>query len=244
MQPWMELSTMPLGAEQLYWSRPSVELMKAFNMATYTLATQKKPVLAVMSSSLYAVEIMKRASFSLALAGTGTFDPQIFLEHMTAWVWGEAQPVNLADNSNPYHSILWAEPKIDSAENIIGRLDQLAARGCDLGIITTRKWDKILPWRHKSGDLIMGKSTGKIDPPNLSQWMVERLLKRHGWIVDAIIPFGGLRAAIWQRFIELSQHFNQLYWSDRCSQMMRCQMREPRWLWPLARLALIRAHWK
>lgn len=243
MQSWMEISTMPLGADQLYWSRPSLEFVRVFNMATYALMTQKHPVLAIVSSSFYAIEILKRSPHGMALAGTGTFKPQLFVDHMTSWMWGEVHPVNLPDEENLYRTILWAEPKTDSSAYITRRLKELSIKGCNLEIIITLKKGFNLSRRHKQRETIPIRAVGKFDPPSMNPLDMIRILKSTGWQVDTLFPFLGPRAAAWQRFSDIFKRFNMQYWSDRCLQMKRSQMREPKWLWPMAHLVLIRAHW-
>ena len=233
----MDISSIPLAVDQLYWSRPNPEIMRAFNMATYALTNRRLPTLAIVSSSLYAVEIMKRSSNSLALAGTGTFDPKLFTEIMVPWAWGDVHPVELASERERYATILWAHPLKESVEAVLNRLRFLAERSCDLEVFVASgiRWGlPRLAGNRKS-------NAAKTRDMPLYPAEIINLLKLYEWQVDTLIPYNGPRAELWRGLAGIFNRLNWLLWSDRCSQMMRSQLREPGWLWRLAPMVLIRA---
>jgi len=233
----MDISSIPLAVDQLYWSRPSPEIMRAFNMATYALINRRQPTLAIVSSSLYAVEILKRSPYTLALAGSGTFDPKIFVDIMSPWAWGDIRPVEVQSEREKYATILWAHPQKESAEAISARLKFQSERSCDLEVLAVSG----ARWR-LSKALGTGRTGAiKIKDEPLSPKETVSLLKLFDWHVDSVIPFNGPRAVLWRRFAVFFARLNWLLWSDRCLQMMRSQLREPAWLWRLAPLVLIRA---
>jgi hypothetical protein len=202
------------------------------NLAALGLNSLKQPVLAVLSSSFYAVETIKRISQATTLVGTGIFDPFLFAEHMEPWAWGELRPARFADLQESFHAMLWAEALMRSGEATLKSLAPLALRGCTLEIITVSGLGAGQPKRGKSS---------KPEFESLKPGKLMKLLQQHGWIVDAVVPFHGLRSSFWQRLGDLFQRMEWLAWSDRCYLTLRSQMREPAWLWPLASLVLIRA---
>ena len=237
MQPRSDTSSSTsFAADQLFYSRPGTEYVRAANLATYAVIGGNRPILAVLSSSFHAVEILKRSPSSLSIAGTGSFNPVIFAEHMSAWSWGDIRPTKLEEETEQFKTIIWAEPKRDTADLTLRNIKFLAKHGSDLQIITSSGIKWLFP---KTGGRNATKPRSG-DSPLLPNGMVN-LLRMRGWKVDGVVPFLGPRAAFWKALGENFQRVNMLYWSDRCFQTMRSQLREPGWLWPLAPLALIRA---
>ena len=234
MQAWMELTKSPITAGRLYYSRPDQAFMRAFNQATFAQQTGKGITLAVVSSSFYAVEMLKRMSFKLDLAGTNSFNPQLFAEHMGQWAFGEMVPVDLFDLRENYNFILWAEPKVGSANYTLELLSNAALRGSELAIIVSSDYGFL--FQSKTG---RPKTKARVLMPGKTKVLLEEF----GWKVDAVIGFDGPKAKLWNFLASKFIKTNNLHWSDRCYQMQQLKMREPGWLWPLSRLVLIRARW-
>jgi hypothetical protein len=156
---------------------------------------------------------------------------------MASWSWGDIHPIDITTDEKKYANILWAQPLKESADEIITCLEKLAERGCNLNVVIFpggwQKWAKVLV----TGNV----NTVKPKDVSLHPGDTMELLKGYGWQVDTVISFNGARTAFWLLLGKSFNRLNLLLWSDRCYQMMRIQLREPAWLWPLAHTVLIRA---
>ena len=234
MQALKELTTAPITAGRLYYSKPDQAFIRALNQAMFAQQTGKGSTLAVVSSSFYAVEILKRTSQKLALAGTESFNPQLFTEHMDKWAIGELIPVDLFTLQEKFNIMVWAEPKHRSANLTIEQITNLAVRGSELIILVTSDFGFL-----RSSNVIGRKSKER----SLIPRAIKVILKENGWQLDSIIGFYGIKAKFWNFLAMKFLQADNLHWSDRCRQMQHLKMREPGWLWPLYHLALIRARW-
>jgi hypothetical protein len=224
--------TMPHSSDQLYWSRPDPAHFRALNLAAVFLNKDKQASLAILSSSFFAVETIKRTPYPIKIVGTGVFDSSLFADHMRRWAWGEIEPVQLNELKGTFSAMLWAEPQKRDSRQVLGVLDQIAARGCSLDVIIGSGGIRIAARKI---------SDGLKDREGTTPQQVIKLLRRFRWQVDTIVPYYGPRYTFWRGLSNLFLKTGRLNWSDRCIQTLNSRMREPAWLWRLASLVMIRA---
>ncbi len=216
----------------LYLRRPSLEYCQALDRLVQGNHAANIPSLAVLSSVVHAVELLKRCQGLLHLTGTGAFNAGHFVAQARGWNWGPIAAVDLANIGPIYPSIMWAEPELSSAQTIAFQLRNLASAGVDLRVITTGPLRRFLPaWQ---------TCPRPADHP-LNPRAVFHLLRKTGWQVQEQITFHGPRSVAWTFLARLANRIGQLDWADRCTLMMRACYQEPGWLWPAAPLVLIRA---
>src|SRR5574341_850163 len=129
----------------LYLRRPTPEYGQAFDLAAVSLNQPGGPVLAVLSSSAHAAEILKRCPQPVDFASTGSFDAVQFVAEAQAWAWGTVNSVTLDQTSTRYAALLWAEPEATSAHSIARALRRLAAPGAKLSVIASSLLRRFLP---------------------------------------------------------------------------------------------------
>ena len=231
MQDLKEHLPEPLQVGRLYYSKPDHSFIRALNLAAFNHQAGKGSTLAVVSSSFYAVEMLKRFR-KLSLAGTSSFDPKLFVEHVGIWALGDLNLVDISDLPEKYEAIMWAEPKQSSARLVLEKFSTASMRGTELMILTSPSF-RLFKMPKKI-------NTRKKDQSLKPQAMIS-LLKVNGWDVDLTTSFYGIKAIFWNYIAEKLSQYNYPLWSDRCYQMKRAKMRESSWLWPLSRLVLIRS---
>ncbi|MBM4430648.1 MAG: hypothetical protein FJ026_09935 [Chloroflexi bacterium] len=218
--------------ETLYLQPLPWEYSQALDLGTTTLHAGPQPDLAVLSSTLYAVELLKRCHAALDLAGTGSFDAAGFARLAQPWSWGPLQAVHLDQLAGPYAALLWAEPEAACALPVARRLREVAAPGATLHVIASAPLRRLLPiWR--------GQPPPAEQP--LTPRAVRRVLERAEWQVESHTALHGPHAFLWSRLSQLAQACRRPDWSDRCLFAMRSRYREAGWLWPLAPVSLVRA---
>lgn len=217
---------------ELYQRRPSLEYSQAFDLCVKNIHNQDRAILAVLSSPVHAVELLKRCQSPLHLAGTGRFDAANFVTAAQEWAWGPLGEADLAGTGRAYSSILWAEPEEDSAEKVAYQLRHQAASRADLWVITTGPLRRFLPaWQDQPAPAIHP----------LDSRVMKQMLRKAGWQIREQVAFHGPRSIAWSYLGRAAEKLKRPDWGDQCNLAMRKSYREPGWLWPLAPLALIHA---
>jgi hypothetical protein len=221
------------SAESLYMCWPTPEYRGAFDLAAQGLNAAEGRALAVFSSAVGAVEVLKRCPGPVEMVGTGAFNAAQFLSEMQDWAWGPVKAVSLpGENVRPYAAILWAEPEAGSAGVVAGQLRRLAEPGAGLWVLATNGLRRFLPaW---------GAEPRPATSP-LSPRGVLKLLREAGWGVVDRVGFHGLRSIAWGYALRLAESLGRPDWGDRCRLGMRAAYQEEGWLWHSATLALIHA---
>lgn len=218
--------------QAIYIRRPSREYAWAFDMAASRINRPDGVALAVVSSPVHAVELLKRCTMPLELCGTGAFDSNPFVERADGWAQNSLASVDLRGEGRQYSRIVWAEPEELSAVEIAHRLAAAAVVGATLDVIVSAPLRRFLPeWR------TLPLPAERSLPLN----KVIDVLRSAGWQVEQPDVFHGPRSIGWNLLARAAALVGRPDWSDRCLSAMQTGYREPGWLWPLAHLALIRA---
>jgi len=219
--------------EELYLRRPTLEYAQAFDLAAGTLNRGEGPGLAVVSSPVHAVELLKRCPGPVDYWSTENFDAPAFVAEAQGWAWGAASAALLNhQNTKAYEALIWAEPESHSALAKAMLLRSVAQANAVLVVIASAPLRRFLPaWQ------IHPRPAQ--DP--LSPGAVRRALSKAGWQLKETITFHGPRAVAWTKLAQLLERLGRPDWGDRCLFAMRANYREPGWLWPLAPVSLIRA---
>jgi hypothetical protein len=213
-----------------YLHSPSWEYNLAFNMAMAGWETRAEPLRAVMSSEIHAVELLKRCQRPLHISGSGEFEAEQFFSQMRDWAWGPIQFLPLVSTGQHYSSFIWAEPEIESTEEVIRSLGRMAEPGAQLKVITSSLLHHFLPaWQTQPHPARKPSLPGS----------VTRLLRAAGWKISNQIVFHGPRSIFWSLFSRAAEQLGRPDWADRGLFAMRSSYREPGWLWPAAPLTLI-----
>ena len=106
--------------QAIYVRRPSPEYARAFDQAVDRLNRPDGAALAVVSSPVHAVELLKRCTVPLALCGTGSFDANTFVGPAVSWAQNTLASTDLRIEGKQYSRMLWAEPEELSAVEMLG----------------------------------------------------------------------------------------------------------------------------
>lgn len=217
--------------EDLYLRRGIWEYSQAFDLAAAALARADGPALVVSSSAVHAVELLKRCSVPLDMAGTGSFDPYEFAALAQPWSWGPIRAVRLPGDAGPYAAMLWAEPEAASATTVARALRQVAAPAATLDVIASAPLRRYLP-------LWQVQPLPARQP--LTPAAARRRLEAAGWQVQRQVALHGPRAIAWARLSQFAEALGRSDWADRFLFAVRRQYCEAGWCWPLAPLTWMR----
>ncbi len=218
--------------QDLYLRRACWEYSQAFDLAAAALTRTPGPALAVVSSAVHGVELLKRCPAPLDLAGTGVLDAGEFVAQAAPWSWGPIRAVDLSTGLRRYSAMLWAEPEAASAATVAGRLKQLAATGATLDVITSSSLRRYLPvWQRQPRPSERPLTPG-------AAW---RTLLAAGWQAAGQVSFHGPRAIAWTKLAQLAEALGRPAWADRCLYWMRRHYREGGIWWRLSPVTLTHA---
>lgn len=221
----MNVPSLPVS--ELYLRCPTLEYSLAFDLALQSFFHDRGPILAVLSSAVHAVELIKRVQAHLSLLGTGSFDPVSFTAEAQSWAWG---PLQVAAPGQLFRCAIWAEPEVGSAREMLQTLQLRLAPGSPVAILASAPLYRYLPaWQ----------TVAKPAAHPLLASQVRQLLTRSGWVVERQVCFHGPRAIVWSLAARISLALRQPAWSDRCLLAMRSAYQDPAWCWILSPLVLI-----
>lgn len=207
--------------EDLYFQKPAVEYRLAFDVANSIINKNSRSNLAVISSSLHATEIVKRCRFDLDIVGTGSFTVEQFVDIASDWSPMRINAVKLKEmpkfTRRTYSSIIWAEPEVDSSEEVANLLRRSSLVGTSLMVVTTTRLRHFLPvWR------------SALRPAHnpLSPGATMRSLAKVGWRVDGWQAFHTPQSVFWAGLSRLASIANRPDWRDRCFFAMRAAYRK------------------
>lgn len=217
--------------EALYLQAPTPEFRQALDLAVAPLQGAAGEVLALVSSPFYAVEVLRRVTRPLVLAGSPGFELQPWLEHLRAWSWAEVQALAVGE-SGAFQAILWAEPQRPSSAKLAAWLRQVAAPGASLSVIASTGLRRFLPaWQ--------GASRPATDPLPAAQ--LSALLRQAGWQPAEQCGFHGPRSVGWTLLMRLAEALGRPDWADRARFGMRNSFIEIGWVSKYCPLNFIRA---
>jgi hypothetical protein len=236
---------------QLYLDNPTPEFRQALNIACESFIRidpkrSRNPEgrnLAVVSSTFYAVELLKRCPGPLEVAGLGSFEAESFVEQARGWAWGELVPTSFPLNGE-YSWLVLAEPDRcdvtggDRLKLLLADLREHASPGATLTIIASTFLRSYLPAWHRN------KTNSDWQPAKypLAASQVPALLRRTGWRVEYCLGFHGPRSITWTFLARLADSLGRPDWTDRARFAMRNSYKEKGSLWKFSPLTLICAH--
>lgn len=236
---------------QLYTDNPTPEFRQALNIACESFIRidpkrSQNPEgrnLAIVSSTFYAVELLKRCPSLLEVAGVGSFEAESFVKQAKGWAWGELVPTSFP-LTGEYSWLVLAEPDRcndtggDRLKLVLANLREHASPGATLTIIASTLLRSFLPAWHRQKnypDWLPAKA-----PLDASQ--VPGLLRRTGWGVEHCLGFHGPRSMAWTFLARLAVSLGRPDWTDRARFAMRNSYVERGFLWKFSPLTLICAH--
>lgn len=218
------------SVEALYLRRPTPEYAHAFDVFAQAVAHSHGPVLAVMSSPVHAVELLKRCPQPLSFLNTPQFNANQFIAEAAGWAWGALQAVT--SPTDTYATILWAEPDESEATDLLPVFKAVSTPNTTLLIISSGFLRRYLPaWQAQP------HPTQRPMPPGA----VLHALRRQGWQAHPLHAWHGPRAMFWSGLYRMAEILQRPDLSDRCLFAMRAHYREPGWWWPVTPVALIQA---
>ncbi len=222
-------SALMLDIKNLYLNQPSREYRLSFDMIADHINNTKRKSLCLCSSAIYVVELLKRCSCKLDIAGTRSFDADEFMSSFDGWVCEGIQTVELDIFPPDYDVIVWVEPGEYQVDLVFHKLRELADNDTKLLVINRGPLMRVLPvWKTK------------IQPGArlLSQWRLNQILNAAGWQVESVLVFHGPRSIFWSFLLRASTIMKRPDWSDRFIFAMRNTFQEPEWIWWLSTLSL------
>lgn len=221
--------------ETFYLRAPTLEYRFAIDRATANLEKVVGPALAMISSPFYAVEVLRRISKPIDLAGSG-------IEGLTAAEIETITSVKVNSiagdgiealaGETKYSVFLWAEPQADLATPTAAALRKLAAPDSVLNIIASTGSRRWLPgWQKEIYATFRPADTGSLP----------KILPAAGWRIVSQTGFHGPRAVVWTVAMRLYEQLGRPDWADRARFGMRKDYTESGWSWKQCPLALITA---
>jgi len=215
--------------EALYLRCPTAEFRMALDRAVAGMTAA--PLLAVVSSPFYLVELLRRIPGDLVVSGDGRFDPDPWLAPAAGWAWGRLASGGLHSESK-YSNLFWAEPQNDMADSTAAALRQVASPQAQLYIVVSSFLRGYLPaWQqepHPAQNPLSGVT-------------IPGLLRRAGWQVEQVLGFHSPSAVLWSLAMRSARLVGRPDWEDRARLAMRAAYRQEGAMWRLCPLALIRA---
>ncbi len=218
--------------QAIYIRRPSPEYAQAFDQAVFRINQPDGAALAVVSSPVHAVELLKRCTVPLAICGTGSFDAHTFVGQAEGWSQASLTSTDLRTEARQYSRMIWAEPEELCAVEMAHRMAATAVIGATLDVIVSSSLRQSLPeWR-----TLPLPAERPIRPDTVME-----VLRAAGWQVEQPVALHGPRSMGWNMLARAASIVGRPDWSDRCLSAMQTGYHEAGWLWPLAHLALIHA---
>ena len=207
-----------------------MEYSQAFDLALVGRPGEDGPILALVSSTFHAVEIMRRWQAPLHFYGPGGWDVAGFIPAAQSWAWGPLEDAAQTAGER-YQRCIWAEPEAGSSSAALRLLAQKAAAGARLSVIASGPLHRFLPaWK-----------TAPFPAQNpLMAHQAASLLKKTGWRVDSVTAFHGPGAVMWSVLWRIAGALGRPDWADRCLFGMRRNYRRAG-MFPPAPLYLIQA---
>jgi hypothetical protein len=204
--------------------RPSLAYRYAFDFCAVEAYRQHGPVAILASNDFLAYELLKRLSqdqVALVLtSGEGAvFDGQASRVRQEAF----AASIPACDSSFP--TVIWAEPE----STHLDRVNRLTAPGGKLLIVSPGWSARFLP------------EAAYVDRAAfpLREQPVWRLLRRNGFVIDAVYGFHGLTTIFWGYMFRLADGVGRSDLADRCRIKMRSTVVEQGWATRFAAVKLV-----
>lgn len=215
--------------ETMYLGQTSLEFRQVMDEAVANLETTRTPTLAAISSSFYAIELLRRCQNPVHIISGSSVNFRGWQAHTAGLSWGQVDFVEKA-SSEGYQGLLWAEPEGDWASEIADLLYQHALPGATLNVIASTALRSFLPaWQ----------SAVKPAQFPLPINRLVKMLQSSGWQIEQIKGYYGPRAVVWNKLALLFQSVGRLDWTDRAGFAMRASYIEQGLLWKITPLVQI-----
>lgn len=216
--------------QSLYTKHPAREYRQAFDLVGSWLNHTDGAKLCLLSSSVFAVELLKRCPHQLDLIGTDGFDAAGFISRSLDWNWGELKLGSIDVQDNKYEIIIWVEPITSQPYLISRQLCRVALPKAKLFVISPGLLNRFIP----SGVMLSHNEQKLLIPYQFTQ-----TLKNTGWQIESTMGFHGPRSILWNGFYRLSTQMGRLDWADKLLFVMRSSYQESGRLWWLSPLSII-----
>jgi hypothetical protein len=217
----------PAAVQSLYLNNPSFEYRQVIDLGLHGWEDQDEPVLAVVSSRFYGVELLKRTHTPLFFLATNAFDVTAFSVDAGPWAWGPLHTIKMQDH---FCNVFWAEPEMSTAMEVLLTVNQLTSSGDHLRVITSGPLHHFLPaWSAAPFPARQPMMAGK----------VKGMLSSNGWRITRQTVLHGPRSILWSGLSRLANALRRPDLGDCCLLAMRKMYQEPGWVWPMSPLSLI-----
>lgn len=218
--------------QSIYPKNPAKEYRQAFDYTTSLLVPDNGKTLCVLSSNVYAVELIKRVPNPLILIGVNGFDAAEFIAQASGWAWGDLALGSIDGLAEKFEEILWAVPETDQFEFISHQLHQHAIQGTKLIIVVKGVLHRFLPETE-----FMPKNNLELLLPHF----LLNTLKNTGWHIEHKLGFHGPRSIFWSCIHHLCSSMGRQDWADQAQFSTRESYQEAGQFWWLSPLLIIRA---
>jgi hypothetical protein len=218
--------------ESIYTKNLAREYRQAFDYAASLLVPGNGKTLCVLSSNVYAVELIKRIPTPLCLTGVNGFDAAGFISRASAWAWGDLESGAIDGSAEKFEAILWAAPESGQYEFISHQLHHRATPGTRLIIVVRGLLHRFIPY---PGSMLNNNLE------LLLPYFLLNSLQKTGWHIEYKLGFHGPRSIFWSCIHHLYSRSGRQDWADQALFSIRNSYLEAGMFWWLSPLLLIRA---
>lgn len=219
-----------MDIQSLYTHNQPREYRAAFDLVASSLTSRVGKSLCILSSDIYAVELIKRCPNELDLIGTDGFDAAGFIQSAADLCWGRVNFVSIDRNTSKYETILWVEPNPSQLKVLSQKLRHVS-------IIETRLFVVVPGVLHR---FILDVELPARNNRNLVQiYSLLRCLNNNGWQIDCTIGLHGPRSLLWSGIFRLCILFGRHDLADKFLFTLRNSYQESGCFWWLSPLTII-----
>lgn len=215
--------------QSIYTNHPTREYRHAFDLVASWFNRSDRGNLCLLSSYVFAVEMLKRCPHQLDLIGTNGFDAADFISASAGWNWGNLKVGAFDGLVDEYKTIIWVVPDASQLDITSRRLNRIALSNARLFVIMPGLLHRFLP-------------VPKSYPQNnikLLPYSLARSLSNTGWQIESILGLHGPNSIAWGWMYRLCTLMGRNDWADKSLFAIRDSYQESGWLWWLSPLTII-----
>jgi len=231
-QPWSVIDLFLNEIQSIYTKNLAKEYRQAFDYTASLLVPDNGKTLCVLSSNVYAVQLIKRIPNSLILIGVNEFDAAEFIAQASGWAWGDLVLGSIDGPAEKFEAIIWVVPETDQFEFISHQLHQRAIPGTKLIIIVKGLLHRFIP---------ESESMPTNNLELLLPYFLLNSLKKTGWHIEHKLGFHGPRSIFWRCLHHLFSRSGRQDLADQALYSIRNVYQETGLFWWLSPLLIIRA---
>jgi len=215
--------------QSIYLNHPTREYRYAFDLVAGWFNRSDCGNLCLLSSNMFAVELIKRCPHQLDLIGTNGFDAADFISSSVGWNWGKLN-VGVIDGSvEDYKTIIWIDPDASQLDITSRQLNRIAMSNTRLFVIMPGLLHRVLPVPKS-----YPQNNNKLLPYSLA-----RCLSNTGWQIESTLGLHGPHSIAWGWMYQLCTLISRNDWADKSLFAIRDSYQETGWLWWLSPLTII-----